>query len=289
MFKWHLSALLVACIWGSTFVSSKVLLNAGLTPADIMCLRFALAWLIMLFWGNIRFTRDEGWFVLLGLSGGSIYFLAENTAVQLTSYTSTVALLVSTTPIISALMNRLVHPNEKLSMRFLCGSLVALAGVSLVVFNGVFVLDDDPLVIFLSIGAALMWGIYSLVLRKTEGRYTTFYITRKVFFWGVITMLPVCLFETNQVSLDTLLTPAVLGNLLFLAVIASLGCFLLWNIAIHKIGIIASNNYLYFPPVTTLIVAHWVLGEHITWLAIIGCILTILGVWFAQKKDAIYN
>ena len=285
MFKWHLSALLVACIWGSTFVSSKVLLNAGLTPADIMCLRFALAWVVMLFWGNLRFTRDEGWFILLGLSGGSLYFLAENTAVQLTSYTSTVALLVSTTPIISAFMNRLVHPAEKLSTRFLCGSLIALAGVSLVVFNGVFVLDDDPRVIILSIGAALMWGVYSLVLRKTEGRYTTFYITRKVFFWGVITMLPVCLLQSSQANLGTLLTPSVLGNLLFLSVIASLGCFLLWNIAIHKIGIIASNNYLYFPPVTTLIVAHWVLNEHITWLAIAGCILTILGVWFAQKRQ----
>lgn len=293
---WHLLGLLTACIWGSTFVASKVLLNAGLTPAEIMCLRFVLAWLLMLPWCHkhlipsikgskaqrIRSWKDEGLFLLLGLSGGSLYFLSENTAVDISSATSTVALLVCTTPIVTALMNRCLHRDEHLSSRFLGGSMVALAGVSLVVFNGVFVLDDDPLVILLSIGASVMWGIYSLIIRVVEKRYSSAVITRKVFFWGIVTMLPIC--TTHQTNWALLTHTSVMGWLLFLGLIASLGCFLVWNIVLRRIGIIAAGNYLYFNPVTSLFVAYWVLDERITWLAIVGCVLTVTGVYLCNRK-----
>lgn len=286
---WHLLALTVACFWGSTFVASKVLLNAGLTPAEIMCLRFVLAWVLMLPFCHkklITNLRDELLMVVLGLTGGSLYFLAENTAVQISSATSTVALLVCTTPIVTALMNRVIHHDEHLSSRFLLGSLVALVGVSLVVFNGVFVLDDDPLVIILSIGASVMWGIYSLVIRHVERRYSSAVITRKVFFWGILTMLPTCLIEDNNFGIE-LFTPTVIGTLLFLGLVASLGCFLLWNVVLRRIGIIAAGNYLYFNPVTSLIVAYFVLSERITWLAILGCVLTIAGVYLCNRKQKV--
>jgi len=252
-YLWHTLALITACIWGSTFVASKILLIAGLSPAEIMCLRFAIAWIIMLpfchkrIWTN---WRDELIFATLGLSGGSLYFLAENTAVKISSATSTVALLICTTPIITALMNRLIHRNEKLSNRFMTGSIVALIGVSLVVLNGVFVLDDNPLVIILSIGASASWGIYSLIIRRMEGLYSSAIITRKVFFYGIITMLPICIAEQindiSQLSAGVLLQPQVCTTLIFLALIASLLCFLIWNIVIRRIGIVLAGNYLYF-------------------------------------------
>lgn len=303
---WHLLGLLTACLWGTTFVASKVLLNAGLTPAEIMCLRFILAWVLMLPWCHShcgfgffgsgtrlsafkesrlwRRLYDELLFVVLGLSGGSLYFLAENTAVKISSATSTVALLVCTTPIVTALMNRCLHRDEHLSSRFLVGSLVALVGVALVVFNGVFVLDDDPLVIILSVGASVLWGIYSLVIRQLEKRYSSAVITRKVFFWGIITMLPVC--ATHETDWALLTEPSVIGWLLFLGLIASLGCFLVWNIVLRRIGIIAAGNYLYFNPVTSLFVAYLVLDERITWLAIVGCVLTIAGVYLCNRRQS---
>lgn len=283
---WHLLALAVACIWGSTFVASKVLLMAGLTPAEIMCMRFVLAWMLMLPFCHKQLKtnlRDELLMMTLGLSGGSLYFLAENTALQLTSATSTVALLVSTTPIVTALMNRCMHRGEHLSGRFLSGSMVALVGVALVVFNGVFILDDNPWAMLLALGASFTWGIYSLVIRHVEKRYSSAVITRKVFFWGVITMLPICLMEDNDFG-PGLFTPTVIGTLLFLGLVASLGCFLLWNIVLRRIGIIAAGNYLYFNPVTSLIVAYIVLNEHITGLAILGCLLTIVGVYLCNRK-----
>lgn len=283
---WHALTFLVASIWGSTFVASKVLLLAGMTPSQIMTFRFLIAWVLMFPFCHrsvITSFKDEVFFAFLGMTGGSLYFLSENTAVQLTSATSTVALVVCTTPILTAVINRMVHRNEHLSSRFILGTFVALIGVSLVVFNGVFVLDDDPMVILLSVGASLTWALYSIILRKMEHRYGSAVITRKVFFWGVVTMLPFTLMEPLEPSV--LIQPKVISVILFLAIIASLGCFLAWNIAVRRLGIVVTGNYLYFNPIVSLVVAYLVLNEHITTLAIIGCILTTAGVYLCNKRS----
>ncbi|MBQ7238324.1 MAG: DMT family transporter [Bacteroidales bacterium] len=321
---WHLLALLTACIWGSTFAASSLLIKAGLSPAEIMSLRFAVAYLLMLPFEAkgmvqhaIRYRqsdrsarrvrwRDEGLFILLGITGGSLYFLTENYAVKLTSYTSTVALIVSTCPILTAFIHRLLWRGEHLSSRFLLGSSAALTGVTLVVLNGVFVLDDNPWVILLSFGAALSWAFYSIILKLLDRRYASDVITRKVFFWGIVTMLPVCWYESvsghsllldfghtvtapetgwwGPLHIEMLTSSAVAWPLLYLSFIASLGCFLVWNIVCKRITVVVASNYLYFNPVTSLLAGAILLDERITWPAIIGCIVTIAGVYLCNTK-----
>jgi drug/metabolite transporter (DMT)-like permease len=289
--KWpfHVFAVLASVVWGSTFVSSKVLLNAGMSPAEIMTIRFAIAYLAMLPF-MIRSVGPKGWrdellFAVLGLSGGSLYFLSENTAVNISSASSTVALLVCVTSVFTAVLNRLVWRGEKLGARFAVGSVLALVGTALVVFNGIFVLDDNPSVIFLSLGAALCWSVYSIVLRVMEQRYSSLEITRKVFFWGIMTMLPYFLYEPFHIEREMIEQPAVIFNTLFLSLVASLGCFLLWNIVVRRIGVVVSANYLYFNPVVALITAHIVLDEKITMYAVAGCAVTTVGVYLCNKKN----
>ncbi len=284
----HVFALIASMVWGSTFVSSKVLLNAGMSPAEIMTIRFVIAYLVMLPFSHkyliSKSWKDELLFLVLGVTGGSVYFLTENTAVGIASATSTVALIVCSTPVVTALINRLIWRSEKLSNSFLTGSLIALVGTALVVFNGIFILDDNPLVIVLSLAASLCWAFYSVTLRVMEKRYDSFVITRKVFFWGVLTMLPYFFFDGFHVTADMFSRGDVLSNVIFLALVASLGCFLLWNIVTSKIGIVVSSNYLYFNPVVALITAHIVLDEKITVYAVVGCVITILGVYLCNKK-----
>ena len=289
--KWpfHIFALAASAVWGSTFVSSKVLLNAGMSPAEIMTIRFAIAYIVMLPF-SIRSVCPKGWrdeslFAMLGLSGGSLYFLAENTAVNISSASSTVALLVCVTPVFTAVINRLIWRGERLGALFAVGSAIALVGTALVVFNGIFVLDDNPSVIFLSLGAALCWSVYSIILKVLERKYSSVEITRKVFFWGVVTMLPYFLYEPFCVEKEVVMQPAVIFNSLFLSLVASLGCFWLWNVVVRRIGVVASANYLYFNPVVALITAHIVLDENITVYAVAGCAVTTLGVYLCNKKS----
>lgn len=243
--------------------------------------------------------RDELLFLALGVTGGSLYFLSENYAVKLTNFTSTVALIVCTCPILTAFLNRIIWRKEHLSNRYMFGSFTALIGVTMVVLNGVFVLDDNPWVILLSWCAALLWAFYSIILKILDRRYSSDIITRKVFFWGVITMLPVCFGEgitgdSNLIQFSTpgtllptfnlqLFTPTVISTVLFLALIASLGCFLIWNIVCKRLTVVTASNYLYFNPVSSLWVGAWLLHEQVTLTALVGCAITIAGVYLCNR------
>jgi len=281
-------ALLASLVWGSTYASSKVLLNAGMGPAEIMVARFVIAYVVMLALCHRDFFtswRQESRFALMGLLGGTLYFLSENKALEMTSSTSTVALIVCTAPVVTALVGRLIWRSEKLSPWFMLGSLIALAGTALVVFNGIFILDDNPWVVVLSLSASLCWALYSAMLRVLEKGYSSMVITRKLFFWGIATMLPYIAWDGWHVTCDMLQRGDVLFNVIFLALVASLGCFLLWSIVTRRIGVVTASNYLYFCPAVALVTASIVLSEVITIYAIIGCVVTIVGVYLCNRRS----
>ncbi|MDD2436001.1 MAG: DMT family transporter [Massilibacteroides sp.] len=283
----HLMAILTCIIWGTTFVSTKVLINNSLTPVEILIYRFAMAylciWLISprkLWADNLK---DESLFVLSGLTGGSLYFLAENTALELT-LASNVGLIISATPIITAFVQFLIDKREKPRKSFIIGSLIALLGVAFVIFNGSFMLKLSPLGDLLTLTAAFMWAFYCIIFRKLSNRYPTAFITRKVFFYGVATILPMLLVRTAPFDLAVFVRPVVLMNLLFLGLIASMLCYMMWNLAVKRIGTMRASNYLYLTPLITLFTSALVIDEPITWIAIIGCILILSGVYMAERN-----
>ncbi len=274
-------------IWGTTFVSTKVLIVSGLSPAEIFTYRFALAYIAIWFFSPRRLFadswRDEALMAAVGFTGGSLYFITENTALE-TTLASNVSLLVCTAPIWTALLSRIFYPREGLGGRLWIGTLVAMAGSVLVIFNGSFVLELNPLGDILSIAAALSWAVYSIVMRNLGSRYSTMFITRKVFFWGLVTLLPFLLLPGTEYHPGILARPAIWGNILFLGLVASLVCFAVWNRVIKEIGIVASSGYIYLNPVFTMAAAALVLGERITWVALCGLVLIATGLWLAGRN-----
>ena len=227
---YHLVALVVVGIWGVTFINSKILLQHGLTPHEIFELRFLLAYVCIWFISPRKWFadswKDEFLMVVLGITGGSFYFLAENTAVGLT-YVNNVSFIITTNPLITTFLSIWLLHNVKPTRNLLLGSLVAILGVALVIYNGSFVLRLNPLGDILTLLAGFSWAVYSLLIKNVSGRYDITFITRKVFGYGLLTMLPVFLVSPWQSSLNTLADPVVWGNLLFLGFIASFACFAL--------------------------------------------------------------
>jgi len=192
-YTYHLVAVLTVGIWGLTFISTKVLIGHGLSPQEIFLLRFLIAymgiWLISprkLFADN---WKDEFWMFLGGMTGGSFYFFTENTALEITLATN-VSFIVCTAPLLTTILSLWVYKKEKATRGLMAGSLLALVGVALVVYNGSFVLKISPLGDFLTLLAAFSWAFYSLIMRKMSNRYSIIFITRKIFFYGVLTILP---------------------------------------------------------------------------------------------------
>ncbi len=70
---------------------------------------------------------------------------------------------------------------------------------------------------------------------------------------------------------------------LFMGLIASLVCFLVWNLVIDKLGNVTSTNYVYLNPIFTLLSAMALLGERMTLLAAVGSVLILVGVIWAGR------
>ena len=285
---YHIIAIVTAAIWGTTFISSKVLLQEGLSPAMIMTLRFAMAYICMLpfmrrgeiFCSNLK---DELLMAVLGISGGSLYFLFENTALVYT-LASNVAIIIAATPLLTMLTVNLLDRGKGTSKRLYGYSLMSLAGVALVIFNGNFVLKLNPIGDLLTFGAVVTWVIYSIIIAKVQERYSSWMITRKIFFYGVVTLLPYFLIEPWDVTWEMMSRPMVWGNIAYLGVLASLGCYMTWNIVIKRLGAVDATNYLYINPIVAMITANMLLSERITPLAIAGTALILVGVYLAERK-----
>ena len=280
-------AILTSAIWGTTFISSKLLLQEGLSPAAIMILRFVLAYVLMLPFVKgkwfCRSVKDELLMVLLGISGGSLYFLLENTALVYTQ-ASNVAIIIAATPLLTMLTVNLLDRGKGASKRLYGYSLMSLAGVALVILNGNFVLKLNPIGDLLTFGAVVTWVIYSIIIAKVQERYSSWMITRKIFFYGVVTLLPYFLIEPWDVTWEMMSRPMVWGNIAYLGVLASLGCYMAWNIVIKRLGAVDATNYLYINPIVAMITANLLLGERITPLAIAGTALILVGVYLAERK-----
>ena len=99
--KYHILAILTVAVWGTTFISTKVLINNGLTPHEIFFIRFVIAYIGIWFISPRRIfsecVKDELTLLAAGLTGGTLYFITENTALQFTQ-TTNVAFIICITP-----------------------------------------------------------------------------------------------------------------------------------------------------------------------------------------------
>ncbi|MBE6298094.1 MAG: DMT family transporter [Bacteroidales bacterium] len=279
-------ALVIVAIWGCTFVQTKILINAGLRPDSIFFFRFLIAYILLLpFAGGRVFLaniKDEFYAQLLGVTGGSLYFVTENYALAY-GYCSNVSLIVCLTPLVTALLVGRFNRSERLGRAGGVASAIALAGILLVVFNGNYVLHLSPLGDLLALVACLCWAIYSLVIRGLQGKYSNLLITRKIFGYGLLTIIPLLLH--NGLNVKALLSggAVVWGNLLFLGCVASMFCFLGWNWCLKKIGTVRATNLLYLNPVIAVVTSAVVLGERVTPIAMAGAALILTALVCLDK------
>ena len=120
-----------------------------------------------------------------------------------------------------------------------------------------------------------------------SSRYGAAFITRKVFFYGLLTSLPAFFFFPWRFPLASFAHPVVWANVLFLGFLASFVCFLSWSHAIQKIGAMRTSNYVYLNPITTVVASAAVLHEPMTWLSGVGSALILAGVFFANRSKGI--
>jgi len=281
----HLIALFTVCIWGTTFVSTKILLG-DLTPVEILFYRFLIGYFVLFLLyprtHRIKGLKEELLFLGLGLSGVSLYFLLENMALQFT-FATNVGLLSGTVPILTAIVAHFFTTDEKFSRKLFGGFLVSIAGTAMVIFNAQVVLKLNPLGDFLALMAPITWAIYSVLLKKLDPSYNPIFVTRKTFFYGLLTVIPIMIFQGADFIPTKIISLQMVLNIGFLGLVASALCFVTWNKAVGIIGTIKASNYIYLVPMISMVTSMLVLHETVTSLAVAGGALILTGVYISER------
>lgn len=283
----HLSALLTILIWGTTFISTKVLL-VDFQPIEILFFRFVMGLfaLLVVYPHRMKGTtgKQELTFVFAGLCGVCLYYLLENIALTYTM-ASNVGVIISVAPFFTAILSHLLlKKDEKLRANFFIGFVVAMAGIALISFNGTR-LQLNPTGDLLALLAAFLWACYSILTRKISSfGYNTILTTRRVFFYGILFMIPALFLFDFKLELSRFANMTYLLNILFLGVGASALCFVTWNFAVKLLGAVKTSIYIYLVPVITVAASVLILHEPFTWMTGIGTVLTLAGLLLSESK-----
>ncbi len=254
----HLLAFATTMVWGTTFVCTKVLL-AAFEPIEILFFRFMLGGIALCAAYpkrlRVRDKKKELLFFLAGLCGVTFYFLLENIALTHT-LASNVGVIISVAPFFTALLSRIV-----------------------------FRVEINPIGDLLAVGAAFVWACYSILTKKisTYG-YKTVQTTRRIFFYGLLGILPILPFFKFELGLHRFLTPIYAANLLFLGLGASALCYVTWNVAVKVLGAVKTSVYIYLVPVVTVVTSILILHEKLTIVSLVGTVLTLLGLIVSERR-----
>ena len=283
----HLSALLTILIWGTTFISTKVLL-VDFQPVEILFFRFVMGLLALLVVYPHRMKgttkKQELTFIVAGLCGVCLYYLLENIALTYTM-ASNVGVTISVAPFFTAILSHLfLKQDEKLRANFFIGFVVAMAGIALISFNGS-TLQLNPVGDLLALLAAFLWACYSILTRKISSfGYNTIVTTRRVFFYGILFMIPALFLFDFKLDLSRFANMTYLLNILFLGLGASALCFVTWNFAVKLLGAVKTSIYIYLVPVITVAASVLILHEPFTWMTGMGTVLTLAGLLLSESK-----
>ena len=283
----HLAALLTIVIWGTTFISTKILL-VDFKPVEILFFRFVMGFVILLVISPKRLKtksrKEELTFGLAGLCGICLYYLLENIALTYT-LASNVGVIISVAPFFTAISAHLfMKSEEKLRIQFFAGFIVAMIGIVLISFNGQS-LKLNPLGDLLAIAAALVWAVYSILTKKISSfGYPVILSTRRTFFYGILFMIPTLFFFDFQPGFSRFTDMTYLFNILYLGLGASALCFVTWNFAVKELGAVKTSVYIYMVPVITVITSVLILHEKLTLLAGMGTVLTLTGLFLSEYK-----
>lgn len=166
----HLAAFVTILIWGTTFISTKVLLRT-FSPVEILFIRFVMGYLAL--WlvcpRSLRLTsaRQEGLYAAAGFCGVTMYYLLENIALTYT-LASNVGVIISIAPFFTAILGWMFLGGERPRFRFFAGFLLAMAGISLISFGNEAALSLNPTGDLLAVAAAVIWAVYSTLTKKNQ-------------------------------------------------------------------------------------------------------------------------
>ncbi len=271
----------VVVLWGSSFTVIKIGLGE-IPPITLAFLRFLFSLPLLIAFTYLKNKRAFGrhlikdWkiFVLLGLTGVTLTHLFQNFGLKFTTASNS-SLIISANPVFIALLDRF-YLKERMTLKRVLGIPLAFSGVILIIrpFNW----SLHPLGILgdlLSLGAGLCWASYSVLSRKVLLKYSADQVTTFLMILGTLFLLPMAFKFENPVLPSS---AWIWFNFLFLSLFCTGLAYLIWSKALEDVSPTKAGVFLFFIPIISVSVAHFVLLEPLDILFVIGAFFVTIGV-----------
>ncbi|HEA5887868.1 TPA: DMT family transporter [Staphylococcus aureus] len=272
-----LSYLFTIILWGSAFPMIKIALN-DFSAESLSAFRLILATIILLPFVIIKKLptpelRDIPVIFILGFCGFVIYHTALNFGETLIS-AGISGILVSTTPIFSSAL-AYIFLKEHFSKWNWLSSLVAFIGISIISISKDDYTTINVLGVFIILLASFSESLYFTFQKKYIEKYGFIAFT----LYTIMASSPFMLIFIPEIINDihgATFTSIVL--VLYLAIFPTIIPYVLLAYIVKSVGVSDATMSLYLTPIVSLLLSYLLLDELPTTLAIIGGIITLLGV-----------
>jgi drug/metabolite transporter (DMT)-like permease len=151
---------------------------------------------------------------------------------------------------------------ERVTVRRLSALALATLGVIAVIDPRTLRLAPDLFIGNLALlGAAVAWGLYSVLVKSVGERATLLQVGFYTFLGGLIIALPAALVETRTASVGHLTASTVLG-ILYLGWISTALAVYLWNRSLASLEAGMVSLLFFAQPIVGITLGAWLLGEQ---------------------------
>ena len=275
-----LSGLTAASIWGGMYVVSKVVLNV-IPPFTLLSLRLILGILslgiVIVLRPKTHLTHSQAWQIfLVGFVGYGVSLGFQFVGTKL-STASNGALVTSATPAFILIFAPFLLSERTTTCRIIA-LIISTLGVVAVI---------DPRNAELSpalfwgnmslLAAALTWALYSVLVRKVTQTIDVVTSTTIMLAGGLPTGFLLSAWEVKTQGIGVI-TPGIIGGILFLGIIATAIAMFLWNYAFAELPATVASLTFFAQPVVGSLLGWMFLKESITPLFLFGGVLIAIGL-----------
>jgi len=282
-----------AFTWGTSHISGRWLMsNRYIDIVSLCSIRYTLGGLILLCMGLIFYRKKIlavtlrdlfilSWLGFLGMSAHTTLLL---TGQAHTSAINT-SLILALNPVMAMLIALFL--GHKIGTTKAVGMALSLLGCLMVIgvlgkngftYNSVNLYGD-----LMTFASAVCWALYVIFSAKTVTRLGGFTATTWSMLAGAVQFLLLWLFWPGKTYVPALGENTQWLVIIYVILFPTAAGFYFWYEAMSRIKLSLLNIMQYLTPVVTIILSYFILGERMTFLNIIGAVLTLFGVMIAAK------